>query len=287
MPTESDTTKAPTKAQVVKELAATQERLADVQDQLNATEVDLELFEQAAEIGRDGRNVHQRMVAVMRRVPAIEKAAKNEDSGYGARSIDDVLNTLHRLMASEGLYVLPQATTGDTSYVQNLSTNERGKATTITDARITMHYLFASEDGSTCPASISMEGRDYGDKATSKANSNALKYLLIQTFLIPLEGEVDPDTETIEVHAPPAAPAGPPPVHPNVRARTAVLDAMGGDVDLAGLEWTKLCRNLDLDPEAHVADETTADLIVHQAKSLQAPVPVQAALDEIDDGGYG
>jgi hypothetical protein len=51
-------------------------------------------------------------------------------------------------------------------------------------------------------ALVASEGIDYGDKATSKAMSMALKYALFQTLMIPTE-EADPDAQTYEISSEP------------------------------------------------------------------------------------
>jgi hypothetical protein len=50
-----------------------------------------------------------------------------------------------------------------------------------------MRFSFCAEDGSSVQSSVSGEAMDSGDKATNKAMSTALKYALMQTFLIPTD----------------------------------------------------------------------------------------------------
>jgi hypothetical protein len=61
-------------------------------------------------------------------------------------------------------------------------------------------YDFVStNDGSMHTARVVGEAMDSADKATNKAMSAAYKYLCIQTFCIPTEGDNDADATTHEV----------------------------------------------------------------------------------------
>ncbi len=60
-----------------------------------------------------------------------------------------------------------------------------------------MRFHFFAEDGSSMSAVTQGEGMDNGDKGTAKAMSVAMKYCLMQTFLVPTEDLVDGDAESI------------------------------------------------------------------------------------------
>ena len=61
-----------------------------------------------------------------------------------------------------------------------------------------MKYHFYAEDGSSVIVGpVPAEGIDSSDKATNKALSAALKYMLIQTFSIPTEDMTDSDSEHV------------------------------------------------------------------------------------------
>lgn len=216
---------------------------------------------------KDDRTIEERMAAVMVGVTAIGKSAKNEASGYAARSIDDVLDVMHTILAAEGVFVLPNVE--KVEYVDREVTTNQGKKKTVVDCRIKMTYRFVAPDGSTVSMKVASEGRDYADKATNKASSNAFKYGLLHAFLIPVSSP-DADTESIEVDAP-----APPPVrrrttkpkpepkeHPDLRARTAVLSYANGEKSAAKAVWGRLCAQLGFDPDSILESESDANAVV-------------------------
>ena len=62
-----------------------------------------------------------------------------------------------------------------------------------------MQYTFWTVDGTSVECSVIGEGMDSGDKATNKAMAIAHKYALLQTFCIPTEDMIDPDSQVHEV----------------------------------------------------------------------------------------
>lgn len=222
---------------------------------------------------KDDRTIHQRMAAVMDGVTAIGKSAKNVDSGYAARSIDDVLDVMHSILAKEGVFVLPNVE--EVEYIDREVTTNRGQKKTVVDARIRIRYDFVAPDGSSVSMTVASEGRDYADKATNKASSNAFKYGLLHAFLIPVSTP-DADTETIEVDAPkitkrgPTRPKPPVPEHPDLRARNAVLAYVDGNKAAAKTVWTRITTDLGLDAEAILESESDADAVVAKIADLVA-----------------
>ena len=59
-----------------------------------------------------------------------------------------------------------------------------------------MKFTFYATDGSNVSTQARGEGMDSGDKASNKAMAVAHKYALTQTFTIPYEGMVDPDSDS-------------------------------------------------------------------------------------------
>lgn len=219
---------------------------------------------------KDNRNVYERLAAVMDGVTAIAKSAKNVDSGYSARSIDDVLDVMHSILAKEGVFVLPHVE--EIEYVDREVTTNAGAKKTVVDARIRMRYEFVAPDGTMADMVVASEGRDYADKATNKASSNAFKYGLLHAFLIPVSTP-DADTESIEVDAPVRTPRKkapakkkakpePPKEHPDLRARTAVLAYAGGEKSAAKAVWGRLCSQLGFDPDSILESDSDADAVV-------------------------
>ncbi len=118
----------------------------------------------------------------------IGKGQKNIGQRYKFRGIDDLLNSCGPLLARQGIFVRP--------LVHSSEFVERGK---MMHARVVMNYFFTAPDGSYIQVSTVGEAMDSSDKAANKAMSAALKYALIQTFLIPIVGDEDADFHNPEV----------------------------------------------------------------------------------------
>jgi hypothetical protein len=124
----------------------------------------------------------------------ISKDRKNAQQGYAFRGIDDIYNTLATLLAANKLCILPEVL--DSKQVER--TNKNGGAIFYTTVKV-KYTLVSSEDGSKFECVTYGEAMDSADKSTNKAMSAAYKYLCLQVFCIPTEGDNDADATTHEV----------------------------------------------------------------------------------------
>lgn len=131
--------------------------------------------------------IHARMARVLKAVSAVGKEGHNTEQKYFFRSVDDLYNNLHPLLAAEELYLVPLVEESR----ENL-TERTGKAP-IVRCVLRVRFRFYAPDGSFVDAVTQGEGVDYGDKATYKAESGAFKYAVALTFCIPFEDAHDPD----------------------------------------------------------------------------------------------
>ena len=137
----------------------------------------------------------------------ISKDRKNAQQGYAFRGIDDIYNTLSKLLAEHGLCIFP--------YCEYRETTERTtqKGGVIFYTTVKMKYkLISAIDGSSVECCTVGEAMDSADKSTNKAMSAAYKYLCLQIFCIPTEGDNDADATT------------PPPVKPMDQPKVLTLD---------------------------------------------------------------
>lgn len=121
----------------------------------------------------------------------IAKNQKNQQQGFRFRGIDDVLNAMAGLLSAHNLVIVPDVTE---RIVTERATRSGGHMSSITVKVV--YRLFSAVDGSATFATVYGEAMDTADKATSKAMSAAYKYMAIQTFAIPVEGEQDADATT-------------------------------------------------------------------------------------------
>lgn len=140
--------------------------------------------------------IHARLAAVLAGVEAIGKDRKSGQDGYGPkfsyRGVDDVYNELHGLFAKHRIYLSPEIVTFD----QKERQTDKGK--TQIHAVVQVRYTFTADDGSSTSMTMVGEAADSGDKSLGKAVQYAIKVLLLQAFLIPTEGDNDPDARSVE-----------------------------------------------------------------------------------------
>jgi hypothetical protein len=144
--------------------------------------------------------IYSRIALVMSDLRAIDKMQRNEQQKFMFRGIDDVLNGVQPAMVKHQVFVTQTIVErirkdGETVNVY------QGKENVKKWVHCVNHYCFrfTTIDGSFIETFVDGEGIDYGDKASNKCNSIALKYALINTFLIPTKELDDPDSETIEI----------------------------------------------------------------------------------------
>lgn len=148
--------------------------------------------------------VYAAIAAVMAELgkEGIGKDRRNDQQGYKFRGIDDVYNALAPVLAQHDLIVIPRVLSRE----QVERKNSKGNALFYVTCQVEF-TLICSVDGSSIQAVTYGEAMDSGDKATNKAMSAAYKYMAMQTFCIPTEGDNDADATTHEVApSPPPAP---------------------------------------------------------------------------------
>lgn len=146
-----------------------------------------------AEVEITAPHVLQAINAVMAEIAreGISKDRKNEQQNYKFRGIDDVYNALAPILARNHLVITPKCL----SRTKEVVTTAKGG--TLFYVTVDMEFELASAiDGSTKVAQMFGEAMDSGDKATNKAMSAAYKYMAMQEFCIPTEGDNDADSTT-------------------------------------------------------------------------------------------
>ena len=142
-------------------------------------------------------NLRQKLAEVRRRIGYIQKRGHNERSNYSYVTAADIAGSVGDILAELGVVVIPRLE--DISYE---SATGRGEATRM--ARVVMVYTFADVDsGEEIIAKVAGQGLDPGDKAPYKAMTGALKYALLQSFLL-ATGD-DPEDDRLDRFTPPNA----------------------------------------------------------------------------------
>jgi hypothetical protein len=135
-------------------------------------------------------NLRQKLAEVRRRIGYIQKRGRNERFNYSYVTAADIAGAVGDILSELGVVVIPS--------LENItyeSTAGRGETTRL--ARVVMAYTFADVDsGEEIVAKVAGQGLDVGDKAPYKAMTGALKYALLQSFLL-ATGD-DPEDERMD-----------------------------------------------------------------------------------------
>jgi len=123
-------------------------------------------------------NLRQKLAEVRRRLGYVQKRGHNERFNYSYVTAADIAGSIGDLLAELGVVIIPRLE--EISYE---SAAGRGEAVRM--ARVVMAYTFADVDsGEELTAKVAGQGLDAGDKAPYKAMTGALKYALLQSFLL-------------------------------------------------------------------------------------------------------
>ena len=128
-------------------------------------------------------DVYAAMAAASKAITAVGKSLKNEQAGYSARSIDDVLDAVHGPLADAGVVLVPRVIDRRTEVRQSRANRP------LYYVELEVSFTFYGPDGTSVEVLTWGEAMDAQDKATNKAMTAALKTCLIQTFTIPVAGD--------------------------------------------------------------------------------------------------
>ncbi|MDX2986324.1 ERF family protein [Streptomyces caniscabiei] len=155
---------------------ATPARMAPTLDQLARVEV---TYQPAPEgMPADAPRIFTVINLVMRDTMPVSKDKENTQQRYKFRGIDDVMSAMAGPMRAHGLFILPS--------IAEHHAERRGEK--MTHVTIKMRYQVYGPAGDCLIAEVPGEASDFADKATNKAQSAALKYLLFTLFMIPVDG---------------------------------------------------------------------------------------------------
>jgi len=133
-------------------------------------------------------SLKQKLVLVRRRLGYIQKRGHNEVHNYSYVTAADLAGAVGDILADLGVLVIPSLE----SISHDLVRNGSGGGEHLT--HVVMNYSFVDVDtAEDITVKVAGEGVDAGDKAPYKAMTGALKYALLQSFLL-ATGD-DPENE--------------------------------------------------------------------------------------------
>jgi hypothetical protein len=135
-------------------------------------------------------NLRQKLAEVRRRIGYIQKRGHNERFNYSYVTAADIAGSVGDILSELGVVVIP--------CLENITyESSPGRGETTRMAQVVMAYTFSDVDsGEEIVAKVAGQGLDTGDKAPYKAMTGALKYALLQSFLL-ATGD-DPEDERME-----------------------------------------------------------------------------------------
>ena len=141
-------------------------------------------------------NINSLLPKVILSVSAVGKDHQASGAGmnYKFRSIDDVYNAVNKALGENGICILPKYEVITNEVVEKKSKDQYGKEKTTNQRNVLLSacYIFTAPDGSCVHTGPFFgEATDYSDKAFNKAMSQAYKYCLFQTLIIPTEEQKD------------------------------------------------------------------------------------------------
>jgi hypothetical protein len=147
-------------------------------------------MEREAMLVNDTRGeIYARLAKVMKQVGPVAKGQTNTEQKYAFRGIDDVFDAIHKPMADNEVTMSFVVEDVQVTPVES-ARGAKGRHTILR-----VRYIFHAPDGSAVAVVTYGESVSYDDKGLNKALQAALKYALIQMFLIPVgEPEADHDT---------------------------------------------------------------------------------------------
>lgn len=122
----------------------------------------------------------------------IEKLGKAEfgQTKYKFQAWDDVVPAVRDACVEHGLTIIPNIREIQRSLT--VYNDQYGKEKQIPKVTVLMRFTLMSGDES-LEFSFMGESLDTDDKSIQKAATSATKYFFLKTFMIPIDGEVDPD----------------------------------------------------------------------------------------------
>ncbi|MCA1218864.1 ERF family protein [Streptomyces sp. 8L] len=129
--------------------------------------------------------VFQVIHGVMRDVMPVGKDQQNTQQNYQFRGVDDAMSAMAGPMRNHGCFIAPEIA----------SHNQRPRGEKGTHTVIKMLYRIYGPAGDCLHVTVPGEAMDTADKSTNKAMSAALKYMLFQVFMIPVDARSIDDSD--------------------------------------------------------------------------------------------
>ena len=146
------------------------------------------------EIETKNLNLYQKLAAISGEIGTIAKDGQNREQNYKFIEYAAVAGVLRSLFAKYNIMVFP--TMGERTETEVKTSSGKIGYHVLID--FTFTFINSDKPDEKHEVHWIGEATDYGDKATNKAATGALKYCLMRTFNVSEKGDEDPDAETPE-----------------------------------------------------------------------------------------
>lgn len=137
--------------------------------------------------------VFQVIHGVMSDVMPVAKGQQNTQQNYKFRGVDDAMSAMAGPMRNHGCFIAPELT----------EHHQRPRGDKGTHTVLKMRYRIYGPAGDCLLVTVPGEAMDTADKSTNKAMSAALKYMLFQVFMIPVDARSIDDSDRDAPEPPP------------------------------------------------------------------------------------
>jgi len=150
----------------------------------------------AVQLRHSELNIYQKIAAITGAIGVVEKGGQNTEQKYAFIEYAAVAGKLRVLFAEYGVVIVPRMAKFDTWNTEEITTKYGSKGINV---RVPFEFEIVNADRPEDSFKVEWVGEaaDYGDKATNKAATAALKYYLMRQFNISEKGD-DPDQNTID-----------------------------------------------------------------------------------------
>jgi hypothetical protein len=147
--------------------------------------------------------LHQKLGEVRKRIGYVQKRGYSERNDYTYVTAADITGIVGDILAELGVVVIPRLES--ITYEQPLP----GRSNGVRVARVIMAYAFTDVNNrEEITVRVAGEGVDAGDKAPYKAMTGALKYALLQSFLLATGDDPEDERSALVGHS--GSPVGSP-----------------------------------------------------------------------------
>lgn len=140
-------------------------------------------------------NLYQKLAKITGEIGVIAKDGNNQQQKYKYIEYETIAGKFRELFSKYGVVLIPSMVEQERSAI----TTSRGSSGVSTVCHFEFTVVNADKPDDRFVVKWQGEAADYGDKATNKAATAAVKYYLMRQFNISSKGDEDPDSQTPEV----------------------------------------------------------------------------------------